>query len=127
MAAPADLTEEQAADLKVYMTPAGYQAALTTFGEETMARFVARRPDCLMLAAADLLDGLPADAQAGAGKLASFKLDVLEFKYAAGSDGVSYGDLAAGLRTRAKTQCGPRGGGAVTANPAPSFEPWGLQ
>ncbi len=127
MAAPADLTEEQAADLRVYMTPAGFQAALTTFGEETMARFVARRPDCLMLAAADLLDGLPTAADAGTGKLASFKLDVLEFKYAAGSEGVSFGDLAAGLRTRAKTQCGPSGGGTVTANPAPSFEEWGIR
>lgn len=126
MTAPAALTEEQVTDLQVFMTPAGYQAALETFGEPVIARFVANRPDCLMLAAADLLDGLPPAAGADAGGLSSFKLDVLEFKFAAGSSAPPYPALAAGLRTRAKTQCGPAGGGAVSANPAPILEPWGI-
>lgn len=126
MTAPAALTEEQVTNLTIYMTAAGYQAAVTAFGEAAIARFAERRPDCLMLVAADLLDGLPAAAGTGAGGLSSFKLDVLEFKFTAGSAAPSYADLAAGLRARAKADCGSARSARVSANPAPNLEGWGL-
>lgn len=121
------LTAEQEAELKVLMTLGGYQAALQVFGEATIRLFVATRP-CLLLAAADLLDGLPAGGatapDAGDSALKRFKLDVLEFEYApAKGAAVDYASISKNLRVRALTECK---GARRVSNPAPEIQGWGL-
>lgn len=106
--------------LTVYMTEAGFDAALTEFGEPAIAAVVAQRGENLMLAAADLLDGL-APVSTGAGGLTSFKLDVLEFKYAPGSTGTTWATLAAGLRERAASSSV-----SSLGDFGPLIEPWGI-
>lgn len=125
---PPALSPVQVAELKVLMTPAGYQAVLDTFDEETIAHFVASRA-CLLLAGADLLDGLPGSSGEGSTtqtqQLTSFKLDVLEFKFATGTaTDLDYATISKNLRTRAITEC--RGEQQRTANPAPNLEGWGI-
>lgn len=113
------LSPEQVLRLKRYMTVGGYDLAAQQFGLEGIMDALSSTGD-LRLAAAELLEGLPSAAEAGA--LKRFKLDVLEFEYAAGK-AVST-DWAA-LAQRLRAQVGG-GGGGTSANPAPLLEPWGI-
>lgn len=103
MAAAALTPEQIETRLRRYMTPAGYELALTTFGESGIADAVAENGDRLRLAAAELLEGLPA-ATDSTDSLSSFKLDVLEFKFRDASKATDWAGIASRLRTQEGAQ-----------------------
>lgn len=128
MSTPPALTEAQRAELRVLMTPAGFERALELFEEETIRQFVATR-SCLLLAAADLLDGFPVEgggnAEATGAVLKSFKLDVLEFQYAVSkTETTNYAALSKNLRERAVTECRGR---RHSRSLAPEIQGWDLR
>lgn len=116
------LTEQQTTRLRRYMTPAGYDLALSTFGERGILDAVSEHGDQLRLAAADLLEGLPSPSGEASG-LSSFKLDVLEFKFQS-SKAVStdWLTIAARLREQAKTDAG-----LSSAVFGPVIDDWGVE
>lgn len=115
------LTSEQ--QLRLYMTPPGYDLAVQTFGAEMVVAVAAQHAD-LRLAAATLLEGLPASGGSGGGGLSSFKLDVLEFKFRDGTQAApDWLSIAKRLRAEAEAASAGR---RRSANPAPEIDPWGL-
>lgn len=107
--------------LRRYMTPAGYDLAVSTFGAEGMADAVAEHGEQLRLAAAELLEGLPSSSEGGG--ISSFKLDVLEFKFRDNaSANANWAAIAA--RLREQEAAANSSGSAMFI---PTVDEWGVQ